>query len=374
MQFGSPLFVQRTLLPASHKIKEIVRLLAKPYTPLYELQGQNDVGPLTVTYGGLGYAGPMLIDMLFKEAPSKSHVGKLSPVNPTSALEDISSDLIILEASKYLTRQLPSKGAMRLPFRVQFILDLDGELQDVIERFRSDARRNDMRKAEKFGYGYEISHSAADLEMFYHEMYLPTMLKRHGDLAALLSKREAQQLQRHGWLFLTKRNGTYVSGGLCLERQGVFEFREMGVRDGDKQLMREGAVGAMNLLRICWAHQEGFRAVNFGDCWPFISGIFRSKRKWGAVVSAIPHEHKQIWIQVQRDTPAVSHFFESNPCVTIDASRELHGLIVTHNPDGVTPQVQERWQKLFATPGLKSLHICSVSDLMAGTKSYSIPT
>jgi hypothetical protein len=363
-QCGTPSFVQRTVVPYLHKAKEGARLLARPYMPLYELRGRNQAGPLTVTYGGLGYAKPLLKSLLFLEEPVEREVGRVFVWGPGELISSRASDLIIIESSESLTRRLPSQSAITLPFRVQFILDIRGEWEEVEQRFRRDARRNDMRKAQKLGYEYEISHKESDLEMFYHDMYLPTMQERHGELADFLPKREAYQFLRHGWLFLTKRDGTFVSGGLCLARQGIVGFKEMGVLNGDEQLMREGAVGAMNYLRIRWAHEQGYRGVNLGSCWPYLSGIFRSKRKWGAAVSVPAHEHKRIWIGIQRDTPAVSQFLKSNPCVIVDDRGELQGLIVADGPDSVTPEAEATWHKLYATPGLDDLLIRSVTDLM----------
>ena len=364
VQFGAPPAIQHTLLPLLHRAKELARLLVQPYIPLYELGGQNQAGLLTVAYGGLGYTKPLLQNLLFTKEPTEKEIGRILVWGPGKLRHSITSDLAILEASQYLIRKLPSQNAIVLPFRLQFVLDIQGEWKDVEQRWRGDALRNDKRQAQRFGYEYEISHDEADLEMFYHDMYLPTMQKRHGKLAALLPKAEAHQFLRHGWLFLVKRDGAYVAGGLCHAQDGILEFKEMGVLNGDQQLMREGAVGAMNYLRIRWAHQEGYQGVNFGECWPFLSGIFQSKRKWGAAVSIPPHEHKQIWIKIQRNTPAVSQFLQSNPCVIVNGRGELNGLIVTDDPDKVTPTTAAAWRKLYATPGLAGLCIRSVTDLM----------
>jgi hypothetical protein len=369
IQLGAPPFIQSAVMPFFHQIKEIARLVTQSYMPIYELVGQNQGGTLKVAYGGLGYAKPILKDMLFREEPVERKVGRLFVWNPRDPYNLTDSDLIIIESSQHLTHRLPKQGTITLPFRVRFVLDIRGNWEEVVQRFRRDARRNDVQKAKRFGYEYEISHSEADLVMFYHDMYLPTVRKRHGALAALLPKREAYQLLRHGRLFLAKRDGTYVAGGLCYVQQGVLGFAEMGVLNGDEQLMKEGAVGAMNYLCIRWAHQQGFRGVNLGSCWPYLSGIFRNKRKWGATVSTPPYEHKRIWIRIQRNTPAVSQFLQSNPCVIVDSRGELQGLIVTDDPDNITPDTEAMWRKRYATPGLSSLLVCSMADLMANSDS-----
>lgn len=363
-QLRAPPAIERAVMPRLHEAKEIVRLLAEPYLTLCQWQGENEAGSLNVTYAGLGYSEPMLKSLLFTEDPREKQIGQVPVWRPENLINTSASDIIIVESSKHLIRKLPKESAVIAPFRVQFVLDLQGEWMEVMQRFRRDARRNDMRKAQKYGYEYEISRSETDVEMFYCNMYLPTMQKRHGELAALLPRREAYQLLRHGWLFLTKRDGIYVAGGLCHARQGILEFKEMGVLDGDEQLMREGAVGAMNYLRIRWAHQAGFKGVNLGEGWPYLSGIFQSKRKWGSVLSIPPHEHKRIWLRIQRNTPAVALFVEKNPCVIIDGDERLQALIVTDNADNVDPETEAMWHKLYATPGLSGLIVRSMKDLM----------
>ena len=78
------------------------------------------------------------------------------------------------------------------------------------------------------------------------------------------------------------------------------------------------------------------------------NSIFRNKRKWGAAVSVPPDEHKQIWINIRHDTPAVAHFLSSNPCVILGAEQRLNGLFVTDDPQDVTPKTEKKWHKLYA--------------------------
>jgi hypothetical protein len=367
-QLGAPPFVERAVMPRLHEAKEIGRLLMGPYMRLYQWQGQNQGGSLTVAYAGLGYAEPMLKSLLFTQSPLEKEIGRV----PLWRLEDLAnvsaSDITIVESSKHLIRKLPQQNALVLPFRMQFVVDIWGEWEEVEGHFRPNVRRN-IRKARGYdGYQYEISHREQDLKMFYRTMYLPTVQERHGDLAAILPEGEAEQLLRYGWLFLLKRDGVCVCGSLGYAHQGVVEFKEMGVLNGDMQLFKEGVVEAMNYLRIRWAHQAGYAAISFGDSWPYLSGIFQAKRKWGSVVSISPYEHKQIWIRIQRDTPAVAQFLENNPCVTIDEKARLQSLIVIDDLDNIAPETEATWHKLYATPGLSGPLVRSVADLIQKPK------
>jgi hypothetical protein len=370
-QLGAPPFVGRAVVPRLHEGKEIGRLLVKPSMTLYQWQGQNEGGSLTVTYTGLGYAEPMLKSLLFTQAPAEKEIGRVPVWQPEELVNAPAGDITIVESSKHLIRKLPQQNAFVLPFRVQFVVDIRGEWEEVEGHFRPNVRRH-IRKARGYDcYQYEISHREQDLKMFYHTMYLPTVQERHGDLAAILPEREADQLLRYGWLFLLKRDGVIVCGSLGYAHQGVVEFKEMGVLNGDLQLFKQGVVEAMNYLRIRWAHQEGYAAISFGDSWPYLSGIFQAKRKWGSVVSIHPYEHKQIWIRIQRVTPAVAEFLEHNPCVIINEKERLQGLIVIDDLKKVAPETEATWHKLYATPGLSGLVVRSIADWVEKPKFLS---
>jgi hypothetical protein len=198
-------------------------------------------------------------------------------------------------------------------------------------------------------------------------MYLPTMKARHGALASPVSASKAYQYFRHGLLFFVKRDGQRVCGSVCYLEQDLVHFMIMGVINGDQQLIKEGAVGALNCLRIQWANQHGYKAVNFlGSGARLSSGLFQYKRKWGTTVSIPPHLHRQIWIEIRHNTPAVSCFLKENPFIVVDKDGKLHGLIMVDDLHNVSPEIKKKWEKDYATPGLSSLLIHSVSHFAQG--------
>lgn len=366
-QLNAPPYLQRTVVPYLHQVKEIVRILTKPYLTFYHLQGQNEAGSLTVIYGGLGYAKPMLEHLLFTEVPMEQKIGRL----PLWRLGEVSKwptgDLIIIEASKHIVHRLPCRHGLVLPWWVDLVLDVQGEWEDVLRRLHASVRGQDIRRVRKYGYEYEVSHAHAHFELFYNRMYLPSMEARHGSLAAPLSMDEAYQYFRHGWLFLIKRDGAYVAGCICYAQQDVVKFREIGVLDGNEQLMREGAQGAVYYAMVHWANQQGYNMVDFLGSWPYMSsGMFRYKRKWGSTLSLSPHEHKRIWVKIQHCTPAVCQFLQNNPCVILGEHTELQGLIITLNPNDITMETLAEWHKIYEMPGLAELIIRSPAELVGG--------
>jgi hypothetical protein len=132
--------------------------------------------------------------------------------------------------------------------------------------------------------------------------------------------------------------------------------------------MKEGATGALSVLSIHWANQQGYRAVNFLESGPYLkSGLFQSKRKWGATINISPHSHRQVWIKVNHITPAVSQFLKENPLVTVDGDGKLHGLIVVDDPHSVTAETRSEWEARYVTPGLSNLVIRSINNFAEGS-------
>lgn len=361
-QVKAPPCVQRVVIPRLHEAKEIVRLLARPHLPVYEIQGQGQGGPLTVTHIGLEYAKPALKGILFAGNPVEQKVGQIPFWHCEEIANGSSSDIVIVEAAKHLIRRLPSQSAIVVPEYVHSILDVRGDWQDIKSRFHKSARR-ELRSIQKYGYEYEVSHDDQDFEMFYHNMYLPTMEARHGALSSPASIKEAYQYFRRGLLFFVKRDGQRVCGSLFYVEQGIVYFKIVGVINGDEQYMKDGVTGPLNYLRIQWANQQGYKAVNFLGADPHLrGGLFQFKRKWGTTVSVPQNLHRQIWIKVQRITPAVSRFLKENPFIVVDKNGKLHGLIAVDDPRDVSAQTAEDWRKRYVTPGLSSLIIRSVSD------------
>jgi hypothetical protein len=355
VQLKAPPLVRQQIIPRLHETKEITRLLVRPNLPMYQLQGQGQGGPLEVTYVGLEYAKPVLKSLLFVEEPLECQVGQI-PFWHLSKLAGLSSsEIVIVAAYKHLISSLPHQNAIILPEFVRHVLDIRGNWEEVKSRFRKSVRY-EMRLTRKYNYEYEISCDDRDFEMFYHDMYLPTMNSRHGTLSLPTPFQEAYQYFRHGFLFLVKRDGQQVCGSVCYAEQDVLHFLVLGVLNADERLLKEGALGALNTLRLQWANQQGYKAANFLGSNPYMkSGMFQYKRKWGTSVHIPTHLHRWIWLKVNRNTPAVSIFLKENPFIVVDEKCELYGLIVVDDLKDATAEMKQEWEKRYATPGLKSL-------------------
>lgn len=373
-QLKAPPFVQRSVMPHLHEAKEIARLLARPYLPVCQLQGQGEGGPLAVTYVGLQFTKPFLKDLLFVEEPEERKAGGIPLWRCRELLGLFPSDIVIVEAAKHLIHRLPRHNAMVFPQLVEHLMDVRGDWQDVRSRFRKTVRSNELRLIRKYGYEYDLSYARRDFQDFYHQMYLPTTADRHGELSSPMSIGMAYQYFRYGHLFRIMRDGEWVSGIVCHPERNVLIADLSGVRKGDAQLIHEGATVALYYAPIHWANQNGYEAVNFlGSGARLRSGLLQHKRKWGTIVRVPLSLHRLVWVGIQHNTPAVSNFLKENPCIVVDEDGKLHGLIVVDDLHNVSPEAKKEWEKRYVTPGLDSLIIRSVSSFANGPVEASMP-
>lgn len=363
VQLKTPPPMQRTVIPRLHEMKEFVRLVIRPYLPVYQLQGQAQGGPLTVTYIGLEFAKPSLKSILFVEEPVEQQVGRLPFWRYGELANWSSSDIIIIHAARHLIHKLPDQNAIVFPQLIEHILDVRGDWQDVQSRFRKTIHKNELRLIRKHGYEYDVSYDRLDFEEFYHQMCLPTTRERHGKQSRPFSIEEAYQYFQHGWLFRVKRDGIWVSGSICHLQHNILVIDMVGVRNADEQLIWQGATAATFYTAIHWANQNGCKAVNFLGSGSYLQGgLFQHKRKWGTTIRISPYLHRLTWLKIQRRTPAVVQFLKENPVVTVDKDGKLHGLIVVDDSQDVSDEIRKEWEKHYVIPGLSSFLIRSVSS------------
>lgn len=367
VQLKSPPFIQRRLLPFLHEVKEIARIVGRFYLPVFQLKESGQAEPLDVTYAGLGFAKPFLQSTLFVDEPTEEQIGRIPFLKTHQLTAIFPGDITVIEVPKHFIGKLSSPNSIVLPEFVRHVVNVQGDWQEVEKRFHKTVRKNDLRRVRKYGYEYDISYDPQDFEEFYHQMYLPTMNNRHKDLSMPGSYYQMYQRFLHGFLFRINRNSTWVSGGICHNEQDVLVLDFVGVKNGDSQLIKEGALTARYYAAIHWANKHNYKAVDFLGSDPYLrSGLFQYKRKWGSSIYLPSRMHRRIWIKVNRNTPAVTRFLQETPVVIIDEEGNLHGLIAVKAEEmaGFTADTIEKLKGHYETPGLKTLIVRPIDNFV----------
>ena len=126
--------------------------------------------------------------------------------------------------------------------------------------------------------------SEFELEEFFYEMLIPTVTRRHKELAYVSRFEDLKKKLKDGYLLGAYRNSKWVAAELVV-REGSKTLRSanIGWRNGDVRLMRDRVSGALTFELINRAKNEGFEFLNLGNSLPFIDdGVLNFKLRWGA--------------------------------------------------------------------------------------------
>ena len=215
---------------------------------------------------------------LYVDVPKVEFLGKFSFSRVASLAGRVGADLTVVEGSWFFSRFLRDNGFFVSP-RVDFVLDIDGSVEDIQNRAARDKRRR-LRQVAEAGYSFEVTRDLSKLESFYYDIYLPHMTKRHASCALPISFSECKDLFLKGELLLVKSGETLVSGNLLVPHENELHSPVVGVNNIDKQLTL-GSYAAY-YFSIVVGVERGFARMDFGEAPPFmLDGLFQFKKDLG---------------------------------------------------------------------------------------------
>jgi hypothetical protein len=165
---------------------------------------------------------------------------------------------------------------------------VSGKLKNLIAGENSKTLRQRINKCVKAGYTYRFSRSWEDFDLFYHRLYRPFVLSRHG-VRALVTPCDFQWnlwiKSAGGGLVFVTHDERVIAGTICVVADGVCYDMEMGVLDGDPAIFQAGINTFLLWCGLKWAKEQGAQYYNMGPTpgWQFRSS-FDWKAKWRARV------------------------------------------------------------------------------------------
>lgn len=223
--------------------------------------------------------------------------------------------------------------------------------------------KDDMRLGKREKLELIISASGTDFDFFYQTLYVPFMVRRHGDLAVI---RDADWLRVHfhgGAVLWIVQGGARLAAFVVKKRKQTLYLLAVGVRNGDPNIARQGAIAALYYHAIQFAHQLGCSWIDFGAVRPSLSdGLLRFKRKWGGSLAHNKRDnHYNFLIHWREWNPSVAGFVAENPLVYRNQSNGLSAITAIVRDGPATQEDATRTAHMLWTDGLDDLSIISAS-------------
>jgi len=256
-------------------------------------------------YFGTGESLEAISSILFQEMPSANELPRIFLWQVPAQIRKYTGeqDLVVCELNQILKWSFDGlQTFFTVPrFIKQVFEGIDQPLDEILVSMNQTMRRN-IRKLEKQGFTYSITHEETDFDHFYHHMYLPYITSRHEGQGMILDNYESTLNEfKKGELFLVMDGKDPVCGMICELDGDLCVAKEMGVLDADFDLVKRGVNVALWWYMLLWARDQGAKNFNFGSSRALISdGVFNFKRQWGTRVILHKGIHSQWSFYAQR--------------------------------------------------------------------------
>ncbi|MDQ3224013.1 MAG: GNAT family N-acetyltransferase [Gemmatimonadota bacterium] len=224
---------------------------------------------------------------LFGALPPPHREAPRSVLDP-GYLAETDADLVVAEVHPWMAPRFQRAGWLLVPEAVRW----QGDLASVPPAVPSHSLRKDLRKVRNNGFTIEHTTARADWDEFFTTMVRPQAYARHGESAWVPSLPLMRRFERSGTLHLVSHHGRRVAGVCSIGHGSVLWLPVSGVRDGDRLLLKQGALVAALGLTFEWARSQGYLHLDLGRTGAFLNdGIQNHKRKWGLLPVPDPLAH-----------------------------------------------------------------------------------
>ena len=279
-------------------------------------RGVNSDQILSLFYLGKGHDEAYLKSLLFSDIESEEHVGNY-PFICLPFLRRLGRGkcaVTVYDCPIHLTWIFKSKGCFVIPSRVEHQIDLTGEWQDVVARFRKNTRKTDLRKIRKYAYQYSLTQDVDEIQHFYDYMHKPYLQQRFGDTVIFADRDYLIEIAKHNALLKIELDGVTVSAAVLYYDDNWLEWLWIGLSDTAISDLNKGASSALYYYSIMHAHEKKYPLIKLQDSRPFLNdGIYRYKRKWGGHLVKWSDNDNNLVAIFDFNLPAVRNWLSENP-------------------------------------------------------------
>ena len=282
---------------------------------------------IKLLYMGSDLSKHYLEDLIFSNIIEEKYIGKRWIWTTLRMARSNCADysLLIAETGDYLAKIFKRKREYFVPCWIVAEIDLNSDSSDPAQMDKNKNLKADIHRIKKHELDYELTKSQAQFNKFYHDMYKPFAVKRYGKKAIVEKYYDLRISFKKGELILVKMGGIPVAGTLIKYEKNQAFLHVLGVKDGDSDYLRFGAISALYYYSIRYLKGRGFTRLNMGATRPFLmDGVLLYKKKWGLKI--IGTTGPGFLMKLLSETAAVRGFLSNNPFIYKD-SKHIYGAV-----------------------------------------------
>ena len=186
------------------------------------------------------------------------------------------------------------------------------------------------RLIRKYNLTYEMLTDKESFKYFYDNIYLPYLIKRHGDEALVEDLSDFWKPFPSPSLMVIKENGIIIAGSIVRKSDDLFYLMRLGLLNGNDEYRRHGAIGAMYYFSILEGQKMSCRYQDVGGTRPFLNnGLTKYKMGLGAEFLSEHSKWKEyLWFGMNENSTFAKEFIRNNSFLYLNNDRKLviHGI------------------------------------------------
>jgi hypothetical protein len=317
-----------------------------------EIKSKQD---LVITYAGSKENKNFFIKLAFGTDYNETYVGKAWCWKIFSSLKEksYSPSLMVAEVPKKFRILFGRKKKVCIPCLIIGETDISSDISLLCN---NSSIKSDLRRIKNKKLYFEVTNSISQFDNFYHNMYIPYITRIHGNSSIIMEYDRVKKEFKNCELLLIKQNEREYIGGILLSyAKDSARLWSLGIKDGNLEYIKDGAVGALYYFSIDYLKKRRLQKISLGWTRSFLNdGILRYKKKWGF---RIAQTYKSLFIiEPLLKTDAVKGFFLNNPFIYISKEKFCGAIFEEDNQYLSGEQIKSIYKNYYLT-GMSKLFI-----------------
>jgi hypothetical protein len=259
--------------------------------------------------------------------------------------------LKVVEVPKTLRWALQRQKSFYVPCWVRGEIDIPADISLFVRRNPSLA--SNVNKIIRNRLSFEVTCGAPIFQEFFDTMYLPYISKIHGNRAVFENFEDLKQRFGKCNILLIEKDGKKIAGMLFQRTKQAVRLLVLGVKDGNLDYVRDGALLASYYFSIQHAQESGCKRVILGGSRAFLEdGILQHKKKWNYRITK--YVGTGFLLELVSVTDSTKSFLMNNPFI-FDEGANLMGAVFSDDNRPVDEKDLFRLARKYDFVGISNL-------------------
>lgn len=271
-----------------------------------------------ILYAGSEKSKNYMVNLAFDSPYEENYIGSTWILGLVKQVKEKNNcSLIVVEGPQFFRLFLKNMKWFYIPGWISGEIDISNEISSLITK---QSLKSDIRKIKKNNLSFESTNEISHLYDFYHNMYLPYITEAHNNEVIVKEYNILKENFKNCDLIFIKSKDKYIGGCLIVYVGKRARLWCLGVKDGNRDYLQQGVVGALYYFSFCYLKKRGFGKAGLGDTRAFLKdGVLQYKKKWGVrIIDASP---TGFLINILPEKNSAKGFFLNNPFIYMDKGK-----------------------------------------------------